>query len=323
MKWNERKGKEREGKKWMNEWLNEWMKWMNEMNEWMKWNEMKSSKSAPRLTVFNMFKWKSGSLCSLVHSLPTSSSKSSRRPTVVFNIFNWKSGSLCSLVHSFPTSSSKSSRRPTVASNIFNWKASSRYSFVHSLPISSSKSAPRPTVVLTCWSGKRALATVLFAFCRPHLPKVLRDQQLFQHVEVESELSLQSCLHVADLIFQKCPETDCFFNIFTWKCYSRYSLVHFLSTTFPDRAAHQRQKQTLLWRPRQPFYPKKCRVSRPRVFSSLISHTSQPCRMMWLPWWLKWPSWWDSLTIVRNSEVSQLDFLWPCFDHGTYYNAVK
>ena len=288
-----------------------------------KWNEMKSSKSAPRLTVFNMFKWKSGSLCSLVHSLPTSSSKSSRRPTVVFNIFNWKSGSLCSLVHSLPTSSSKSSRRPTVVSNIFNWKASSRYSFVHSLPISSSKSAPRPTVVLTCWSGKRALATVLFAFCRPHLPKVLRDQQLFQHVEVESELSLQSCLHVADLIFQKCPETDCFLTFSHGDVTLATVLCTFCRPLSPIEPRTRGKNRPSFGDQGSHFTRKNAWVSRPRAFSSLISHTSQPCRMMWLPWWLKWPSWWDSLTIVRNSEVSQLDFLWPCFDHGTYYNAVK
>ena len=56
------------------------------------------------------------------------------------------------------------------------------------------------------------------------------------------------------------------------------------------------ETETLLRRPRQPLYQKKCRVLRPRLFSSLnsripISHTSQllawSCMMMWLPWWLR------------------------------------
>ena len=44
----------------------------------------------------------------------------------------------------------------------------------------------------------------------------------------EIELSLQSRAPFADLIFQKCAETDSSFNIFKWKLSSCYSLAHLL-----------------------------------------------------------------------------------------------
>ena len=134
----------------------------------------------------------------------------------------------------------------------------------------------------------RALAAVLRAFCRPHLPKASRPLSSF---------------------------TVTFFN---WKSSSRYSSVHCLLTTFPDRSAnHARKQRPLLRRPRQPLYPKKHRVSRPREFSSLnslvpdlldfpttwwwcICHDDVVDRMidmmMWLPqWWESWP-WQSSVT---------------------------
>jgi hypothetical protein len=137
----------------------------------------------------------------------------------------------------------------------------------------------------------------------------------------EIELSLQSRAPFADLIFQKCAETDSSFNIFKWKlssCYSlahllpigpdhffydlyvksssrygpvhfvdlifqkcsetasflrlsssRYSLVRFLSTIFPDRAAHPRKQSPSFGDHGSQFTRKKYRVLRPRVFSSL------------------------------------------------------
>ena len=134
----------------------------------------------------------------------------------------------------------------------------------------------------------RALAAVLRAFCRPHLPKASRPLSSF---------------------------TVTFFN---WKSSSRYSSVHCLLTTFPDRSAnHARKQRPLIRRPRQPLYPKKHRVSRPREFSSLnslvpdlldfpttwwwcICHDDVVDRMidmmMWLPqWWESWP-WQSSVT---------------------------
>ena len=126
----------------------------------------------------------------------------------------------------------------------------------------------------------------------------------------EAELSLQSLAHFADLIFQNCSEPLSFFTFFKWKSSSRYSPVHILSTTFPDRAAHP-QKQ----RPRQPLYPKKYRVSRPRVSSSLNSRVPDPNTSQLLAWWCGCHDDWGddvvaimmrklAMTIVRNSEVS-------------------
>ena len=147
----------------------------------------------------------------------------------------------------------------------------------------------------------------------------------------QTELLLQYCAPFADLIFQKCSEPLSFLTFFKWKSSSRYSPVHILSTTFPDRAA---ETEILLRRPRQPLYPKKYRVSRPRVFSSLnsrvpdLSHFPTTCMMMWLPWWLRW--WCGchrgekaiAMTIVRNSEVSKLNFLWTGFEWTQTYFYV-
>ena len=53
------------------------------------------------------------------------------------------------------------------------------------------------------------------------------------------DLSLQSRAHFSGLIFQKCSDA---------------SPVHFLSATFPDRAANPRKP---LGQPQEPHYPKK------------------------------------------------------------------
>jgi hypothetical protein len=94
--------------------------------------------------------------------------------------------------------------------------------------------------------------------------------------------------------------------------------VHFLSTTFADRAPHP---ETVLPRPRKPLYPKKHKVSRPRVFSPVTSHASELSHFPTTCWWvvdmMMWSTWWDMnmMTrlppdIVRNSEVFELNFLW-------------
>ena len=95
---------------------------------------------------------------------------------------------------------------------------------------------------------------------------------------------------------------------------SRYSLVHILSTTFriePRNRASSGDRG-------QPLYPKKHRVLRPRIFSAMNSRV--PARSHFpTTWW--WCDWHDDVVdmmvrqlavrIVRNSEVSQLNFLWP------------
>ena len=125
-------------------------------------------------------------------------------------------------------------------------------------------------------NGKRALATVSCAVCRPHLPKVLRDvyfsniskwksssrnsvvhslptsssktasiPPVFEHVPVEIEFLLQSRAHFAHLIVQKCSESNSVFNMSTWKSSSCCSPVRILSTTFRDQAAKPRKQKYL------------------------------------------------------------------------------
>jgi len=64
---------------------------------------------------------------------------------------------------------------------------------------------------LTIFCANRALATVLYTFCRPHLPKVFRAGEFFEHVEVATKLSLQSRARFADLIFPKALRARQFF----------------------------------------------------------------------------------------------------------------
>ena len=80
----------------------------------------------------------------------------------------------------------------------------------------------------------------------------------------EIELSLQSGAHFAHLIFQKCSGFVNFFHILKCNSSSRYSPVHYLSTTAPERGSEPR-KQTTLAIPGA-ILPKKRWVSHPRVF---------------------------------------------------------
>ena len=109
------------------------------------------------------------------------------------------------------------------------------------------QSAPSPSKFLTFSNGNWALARVSCAFCRPHLPKVLRAVRapsVFYDVYVKRALATVSCT--------------------------------FCRPLFPDRAAH----------PRKPLLPEKHRVSRPRVFSSLSSRIPDLSHFSTiLAWW--------------------------------------
>ena len=146
--------------------------------------------------------------------------------------------SLYSLVHFLPTSSSKSAPSPAIFYD-FLWDQIELS--LQSRAISCTSCRPHlPKVLLarqffTISLWDRALATVSCTFCRPHLPKVLLDQQSFYNFCVRSsspyslvhflptssskgavsptgflrflceiELSLQSRALFDDLIFQKC-----------------------------------------------------------------------------------------------------------------------
>ena len=91
------------------------------------------------------------------------------------NILKCTSSSRYSLVHILPTQSSKSV--PWQFLNILKCTSSPRYSLVLILPTQSSKSVPNVTVFLTFWSAHRNLATVWRSFCRPNRPKVFRMWQ--------------------------------------------------------------------------------------------------------------------------------------------------
>ena len=148
--------------------------------------------------------------------------------------------------------------RPTVLRSthlfgIFQCKANStlkcaccsRYSLVHISPTSSFKSVPVPipsvlffTIFMWNWARKRVQCT----FCRPYLPKVLRPPQ--------------------------------FLTIFMCKSSSRYSPVHFLSTTFPDRC-RQPWKQRSYFGDRGSHFPWKNTGFRTRECSPVNSHASE------------------------------------------------
>ena len=117
----------------------------------------------------------------------------------------------------------------------------------------------------------------------------------------EIKLSLQSRPHFPNPSSKSAPNAC--------KSSSRYCPVRFLSTTFADRGPHPR-KQRPYFGERKPLYPKKQRVSRPRVFSSLNSRVPDLLRFP-TTWW--WRGLHDDvvdmmvrmlpMTIVRNSEV--------------------
>ena len=157
------------------------------------------------------------------------------------------------------------------------------------LPTSSSKSAPIPPsffAILKCksssvWHANRALATVSCAFCQRHLPKVLRSFFFpILKCKSSSRCSRTFCRSHLPKVLRK-PR---FCNTLKCKSGSRYSLVHILSTTSPDRTPQP-------WKQRpygpQPHYPKTQRVSHPRVFSPVNSH---PELLLHFPttWWLTW-----------------------------------
>jgi len=121
--------------------------------------------------------------------------------------------------------------------------------------------------------------------------KLLRTCQFFVCVFCETERSLRSCAHFADLIIQKCSVAVSFLAVLKCKSSSRHSPLHFLSTTFPDRGPHLR-KQTPYFRSH--VTRKKHTVSRLRVLSPVNSHTPPNCYTSqiledgWLTWWCRW-----------------------------------
>ena len=142
----------------------------------------------------------------------------------------------------------------------------------------------------------RALTKVSYTFCRPHLPKVLRTVQFFQHVEVQSEPSLQSwALFVSNF------------------CRSR-----------PATA----KTETLLRRPRKPLYQKKTQGFAPEsVFKPELT-PSRPVAlldddvsdmMIWLTWWWECCPWHGSFLTKLPLVICQMLFVYRC---NIYINSL-
>ena len=112
----------------------------------------------------------------------------------------------------------------------------------------------------------------------------------------------QSRAPFPDLIFQKCSERDRDYVVYV-KPSSHYSTLQSCALfvdNFPRSTSAPAETETLLRRPRKPLYPKKHKVSRPRVFSNLNSRVPDLLRfpttwqlldddvvdiIMWLTWW--------------------------------------
>ena len=117
-----------------------------------------------------------------------------------------------------------------------------------------------PTTYIMMWLP--CLATVSCAFCRPHLPK-------------------------------SAPDPTIFLTIFMWnRALATVQSCPFCRPLSPIEPRNRGNGDPPSRQPRPPLYPKKCRVSRPRVSSSLISrvpdlsHFQITYIMMRLPWWL-------------------------------------
>ena len=142
----------------------------------------------------------------------------------------------------------------------------------------------QPLSFLTFSSGNRALATVSCNVSRPHLPKALPMPQYFSMFKCKSSL--------------------------------RYSPVHFLSTTFPDRAAHPRKQRPSFSDHASHFTRINTGFRARECFQTWIYAFPTPDLMlMWLAWWCGWHVDRDddvvammmrklAMTVARNSQVS-------------------
>ena len=226
---------------------------------------------------------------SLVRLLPTSSSKSAPSPTVLYD-FYVKSSSRCSLVRLLPTSSSKSAPSPTIFT-IFMWfRALSTVSGTFCRPhLPQVLCALQFFYVLfdqlldddVVYIWMRGIATVSCAFCRPHLPKVLRARQFFTIFMWCRALAAVSCAFCRPHLPKELWARR-FFTI-SVKPSSRYSPVRLFK--LPPSSRTPAETETLLRQPRQPLYPKKRRVSRPTVFSSLNSSDPDLLHFPTTWWW--------------------------------------
>ena len=149
--------------------------------------------------------------------------------------------------------------------------------------------------VFDIWNGGLASVSCICAYFADAIFQKCSEQFIFfQHFQGDIGLLLESRAHFTDPHLLQVLRPQQFFTIFMWNrglATVSCAFCRPLSRIEP----RTRGNRDFLRRPRQPLYPKKCRVSRPRVFSNLNSRVpdfphipTTTCMMMWLPWWLRW-----------------------------------
>ena len=147
---------------------------------------------------------------------------------------------------------------------------------------------------------------------------MLRSPQVSCDFEMQIELSLQSCAHLADLIFQNCSERESFLT-----CWSANRALATVLCTFCRQlsliAASNKRNIDPTSATHGATSLKKHKVSRPIMFSPVNSRAPEPvnyfstaltCKLFFLTilstWWKDFPC-----IFIHNLEVFELNFLWP------------
>ena len=228
-----REGMQQWRDEWMVEWIKEWVsEWTNErMNGWMN-HWIKGS----------TIQWTNGSTIQWVNKSMNhwSIESMNQGKNESMNLANFMFQK-CSVPFSFANFQCKA--------NSLKCTCCFRYSLVHILPTSSSKSVPIPAVFLR-YLCETELSLSLYSLVRI-LPtsssKSVSNVTGLYDLYVKS--SSQSCALFADLIFQKCSGPVIFLNIFKhvstfWSANQALATVlHFLSTTFPDPGLQLRKQR--------------------------------------------------------------------------------
>ena len=116
---------------------------------------------------------------------------------------------------------------------------------------------------------------------------VMMIMTVFQVVYVKS-ISCHCLVHILSTSSSKSAPCTSVLNMFKWKSSYRYSPVHFLLTTFPDRPAKPRKQRPSFGDHGSHFTRKKHRVSRPNVFKPEFTCS----RPLTLPNYLTTTWWW-------------------------------
>ena len=184
---------------------------------------------------------------------------------------------------------------PLIFEHLKKWKASSRHNPARLFPTSSSN---RVLDVLLC------------------LPSCMWNQVF-------------ACALFAGPIFQKALRAPHFFKKTKVKWRSRFSHVPFLLPIFSRSNRATMETETFFRRPQKSLYPKILHtfvpenLFKPGCTRSRKDTPPHYLMRMWLTWWCGWHNDWDDgmvammvrkltikIRIVRNSEVSWLNFLW-------------